>query len=125
MASVTLDRLWLHDSANFGTYFRFYTTGRSDERSVVGDVRRYASGRLRTVVRTGQANTFPVTLVQVTDVEFAQLEAWLGKVLMVRDHRGRLFFGSYFSLEVDDYPDRSGYDVSVTLAQVTDTYSVV
>lgn len=124
MAAVTLDRLWIHDGDDLSTYLRFYTTDRDDRRSVPGEVRRYASGRLRTVVRTGTSQTLPVTLRLVTDPELAVLESWLGRVVLVRDHRGRFMFASYFDMAVDDYEDRSGYDVKVTFGQVTRSVEV-
>lgn len=124
MATVTLDRLWLHTASDLSTYRRFFTSGRSDDRSITGDVRTYANGRLRIVSRVGAKQQLGVTLEQVTDADLVTLESWRGVLLYLRDHRGRTLFGTYFSMKVDDYLDRSGYAVSVTFQQVTSTVAV-
>lgn len=124
MAEVTLDRLWLHDADAPETYLRFFTTDRGDTRAVDGEIRTYANGRRRLVTRAGSARTLPVTLRQVSDADLDVLEEWRGRLVMVRDHRGRLFFGTYFSIDVTDYKDRSGYDVAVEVADVTHSIEV-
>lgn len=121
MASVTLDRLWLHQADDLDTYLRFFTSDRGDERAVPGEVRVYAQGRRRIITRTGSAQTLTATLRQVTSAELDTLEDWRGDLLMLRDHRGRLVFGTFFDMAVTDYTDRSGYDVAITFQQVTTT----
>lgn len=124
MATVTLDRVYLHLASSLATYLTFFTAGRSDQRSVQGGVRRYANGRLRSVVRTGTMQQLPLTLLKVTDANLVTLDSWQGTLLLLRDVRGRVLFGSYYSLNVDDYEDRSGYSVSLTFQQVTSTVEV-
>lgn len=125
MASVTLDRLWIHDADDLSSYVRFFTApDRGDDRTQAGEVRQYAAGRQRLITRTGRRKELPVTLRQVTDDDLETLEDWLGSLVMVRDHRGRLMFASYFSLGVTDMRDRSGFDVAVTFIEVTHSIEV-
>lgn len=124
MASVTLDRVWLHRAGELGTYLRFFSTDRTDQRNTSGDVRMYSGGRLRSVTRTGSRQQLGLTLRQVSDDALVTLEDWRGALLLLRDHRGRLLWGSYFALDVTDYQDRSGYDVSLTFLQVTHSAEV-
>lgn len=124
MAVVALEQLWVHDAEDPSDYLRFYTSDRSDSSEIPGEVRRYAAGRLRTITRVGEAQNIGATLRLVSDTDLEQLKTWLGALLLVRDHRGRLMFGTYFKLAVVDYEDRSGYDVTVTFQQVTRSIEV-
>lgn len=122
MPAIVLSQLWLHKADDLDTYLRFFTAaGRGDERAVPGEVRTYAQGRRRIITRTGSAQVLTATLRQVTDADLVTLEDWRGGLLMLRDHLGRLVWGSYFELAVTDYADRSGYDVALTFQQVTTT----
>lgn len=119
MAGITLDRLYLHRADDLATYLAFYTSGRGDQRSLDGEVRAYANGRNRIITRAGTARSLPVTVRQATDADLDTLEEWRGELLMLRDHRGRLVYGTYFTLAVADYKDRSGYDVSLEFVEST------
>lgn len=122
MPAVTLDRLWLHKADDLDTYLRFFTgPGRDDTRGTAGEVRVYAQGRRRIITRTGSAQALTATLRQVTSAELTTLEGWRGDLLMLRDHRGRLLFGTFFDMAVTDYADRSGFDVALTFQQATTT----
>lgn len=119
MASVTLDRMWVHDATDLDTYLTFYTSDRSEDRTLAGTVRTYANGRQRIITSTGSSRTLPVTFPLVTSSELTQLEAWRGTMLMFRDHRGRLFFGTFFGLSITDHNDRSGYSVTLTITEAS------
>lgn len=119
---VTLNQIWLHDASNPADFLRFYTIDRSDKRDRSGSVRVYAGGRRRVVTTPARAQNIGVTLRMVTTAEVDQLEEWAGTVLMYRDHIGRLAFGTFFELDVDDYKDRLHHDV--TFDFVTSTFSI-
>ncbi len=119
MASVTLDRVWLHLVSDLGTYEEFYSGKPGDSRESAGEVQAYASGRLRTVTRPLRRQTLAVRLVDVTAAQVDTLDGWQTATLMYRDDAGRVRFGAYFALEVDTYPFGQGYEVSLTLQQVT------
>lgn len=124
MASIALDRVWLHQAADLSTYLKFFTTASGDERSMAGDVRRMSNGRLRLVTSVGLNRTHPTTLRMVSDDDLATLEDWIGDLLLFRDHRGRLMFCTYFTFSVTDYKDRSGYDVTLSLSEVSSSIEV-
>lgn len=123
MASVPLDRFFIHLRSDLANHLKFFTTGRGDERGVPGEVRRYANGRLRVIVRAGEAQTLAATLVQVTDAELDLLESWLGRQVMVRDHRGRRMYAVFFQMQVTDHTT-GDYDVAVSFTEYTDTDAV-
>lgn len=124
MATVVLDRAWLHDAANLDDHLAFFTTDRTDARSVGGAVRSYANGRLRLIRTADTAQQVAVTFRLVTGPQLDQLDAWAGAVLLYRDHMGRMFHGVYLALKVSDYRDRSGYDVAVSFARLDADFAV-
>jgi hypothetical protein len=119
VASVELNELWIHDAADLSNYRTLYTSDRSDDTAQSGEVRAYASGRLRVVTRNVQTRTFARTLRRVVPDDLAQLEAWLGVEVMVRDHMSRLDYAVFFNLGVSDWKDRTAFDVAVTFQMVT------
>lgn len=125
MATVHLDRLHLSDAvAPADTLTSF--TGRevTDQRSLPVEVRTMANGRTRTVTRAGSSRVLSVTLRNLT---FAQTE-WLagkrGRLMLLRDRAGRKVFGVFGAVAPREYPDRSGWDVELTLTEVTYTEAV-
>lgn len=122
MAVVTLTKLWLHEAADLSEYRSWYSTDRRDGRDQAGEVREYANGRRRLVTTPAKAQKLGVTVRLVTDDDLVWLDDHAGTLLMLRDHRGRVVFGSYFTLDIVDYDDQSGYDVSFAFESVT--YSV-
>lgn len=124
MATVTLDRAWLSLAGDPSVALSFFTTGRSDERSKPGEVRRYANGRLRAVSRVGSAQTLPVTARSLTPAQVERLDSWRGTVVLFRDVWGRKMYGTFFTIAVADWPDRASHDVTFTLAQVSHSEAV-
>lgn len=124
MASVTLDRCWIHLFDDPATYLRFYTSDRTDDRALDGTVRHYAAGRRRIVLSARATRTIGLTLRQVTDIDLATLDEWRGERLLLRDHRGRLVTGTFFAMSVSDYSDLSGYDVAVVFEETPESISV-
>lgn len=127
MATVTLDRLWIHvatDVTDLSVYERFYTSDWGNSRAMPGEVRRYSSGRLRPVTRVGKARTFKRTLRNVTEAQLELLDEWMGLDLMVRDHHHRIMFGTYFDFGEADYKDGAGYDVPLTFQEITVSVAV-
>lgn len=124
MAKVVLDRHWLHDAENLASHIACWAETPAVKETVDGEVRKYASGRMRTIVRAGQARTVDLTVFDLSDADYQLLRSWLGKVVMWRDIRGRLIFGSFFSVKPEDYPDGDGWIVSFTLHEVTRSVEV-
>lgn len=124
MASVTLNHVYLHDAGRLGDWMRFISADPSDDREVVGTVVSYATGRRRLIVTPARSQELSVTLRNVTDPELDQLDGWAGRVLLYRDHRRRMLYGSFLSLAVSDYVGRSGYDVGLVFQHVTHPFGV-
>lgn len=122
MASVTLDRAWLHLASDLATYERFWSEKPGDSRSKAGEVRAYASGRLRTITRVTRRQKLEIPAVDLTAAQIDTLDSWQSETVMYRDESGLLLFAAYFDLAVDPYPFGQGYEASFTLQQVT--YSI-
>ena len=122
MASVDLGHVYLHDASDLETFLRFQTTDRTDARTRGGEVRTYAGGRRRIVTTPRRTQSIGVTLRMVTDDDLDQLEEWAGRLLMYRDHKGRLVFGTFLTFDVADY--KGGAEHDVTLSFETATHSI-
>lgn len=120
MASVVLREVWIHDADDLAdniTGDGFGDGGPED--SVRGEVRTYSQGRRRAVKRKGEARTygrtFPSASVDLVD----WLTDHLGRTVMVRDPRGRLFWAVYFAVSVPDRHGRVRPDVTISFESVT------
>jgi hypothetical protein len=85
-----------------------------------GEVRLYASGRRRSVTVEGEGGTVPFTLLEVTLAQVELLRTWKGVNVLVRDHRGRRWFGVFFN--VVETPQRNYtniYTAAFTLQTTT------
>jgi hypothetical protein len=119
MASVTLHRSFLAPAADLSAVLVFFSSGRAENLSVPGEVRRYAGGRLRIVTQAGAATRLSVTARAVSSADLQTMRDLAGAVVLFRDAWGRKMYGAYFDLDVDDYRDRSGHDVKFVLTEVT------
>jgi len=120
LASVVLGTLWLNDAADLADYRSFpHMTGLSVETSRPLEVRRMANGRLRTVSRAGSQTRIDVSLSACTRADVSWLESKLGRVMLVRDDRGRRLWAvfSEFPAEEHQYDDEA--DVSLSFLEVS------
>jgi len=120
MASIVLSTLWLNDAADLTDYRAFplmaeleVTTSKSVEQ------RRYANGRLRMVSRAGLRREASATLTHCTREQVEWLESKVGRVLLVRDDRGRKFYGSFAAVGVEEHAYNIEADVSLDIAEVS------
>lgn len=120
MPSVALTELWVHDSDNLADYVTSDGfLSESYRRTARGEVRVYAGGRERLTTRAGAPQALNVSLPAVDRTTIAWLEDHKGALVMVRDPRGRLVWGAYFDLDVDEKPGGVLPDVSFSLRSVT------
>lgn len=123
MASVSLTEVWVHDAddpSDYVTSDGFGEGGPTD--SVVGEVRRYAQGRRRAVRRAGRTRRYRRTFPAVSDEWIDWMDDHIGSTVMVRDPKGRLFFGVFWEIDIPDLPGGAAPDVTVAFESVT--YSI-
>ena len=116
MATVTLGTLWLNLAADPSVPLMSalqVTTSRK------GEVRRYTTGRLRSVVQVGKAQSVSATLPSCTREQLDWLAQQQGELLCVRDDRGRKLWATYYEVAVDEHRHNKEGNVSLTLNEVT------
>ena len=89
-----------------------------------GEVRIYAGGRLRRVTRAGRPKSTPVRIAYTDRATRETLESWEGVTLMLRDGRGRLIFGSFLPLAVEEVPGLPYCHLSFTFDALTHSVEV-
>lgn len=121
---TTLDltgTLWLNDAADLSDLVRFeYVESLSPSVEQPGEVRMLAGGRERLVTTAGRPKSYSWSLSRVTREQIQWIEAHVGRVLCVRDDRGRKFYGTYLTAPFNESTfshDRS--TASLTLESVT------
>lgn len=119
MASVALDRVVLSLASDPSQAVAAFSSDRSEQLAVPGEVRRMANGRLRTVKRKGTVTSLGATLRNLTPAQVKTLKGWAGETVLFRDVWGRKLYCVYFTPTTKDYTDRSGQDVTLSLSEVT------
>ena len=125
MASVTLDSIWMHDADDYSDFVQ----ARAGSINVVsgsdGEVRTYAGGRQRLIRGPAQPRTLTVTLPNIERDVLDDVESRRGTVQMIRDGRGRVVFGTFFDLQLDETPGLRGRaSASFTFREVTRSIEV-
>lgn len=119
MAMIVLRKLWIH-LLDTGIGLSFYTAfERSLSKGISGEVRTYAGGRQRSVSAVGVKEQVSIQLKQATQLQIDTLESWFGQTVVVRDYRGRRWFGVFYALDVTDRRKKTLYDVNITFYEVT------
>lgn len=124
MASVTLTKLYVHDYADVTDYDSFAYAGFSESTRKVGRVRRLAGGRLVLRTEPGTEGRHRIDFTNLTGDEVELLRARIGTHVVVRDMRGRLIYGTYFDVDVDDRPENDYRNAQIMVETVTGTAEV-
>ncbi len=121
MAMLTLDKLWINLLDTGSAISCYSSRSKTLTKSMSGDVRQYAGGRQRAVASKGVKGSFSFTLEDVSQAQIDTLTSWIGQTVVIRDVRGRRFFGVYFDLGISDRASREHYVVTLVLNEVTYT----
>jgi len=118
MATLTLTKVWLN-LVSTGEAVSAYSTGRSQQYSMDGEVRTYAGGRQRFVGQEGEHGQFTVTLRLLSLAQVTQLRGWTGRTVLFRDRRGQLMYGVFTQVTPTVEWKDGRYDVELPLRLVT------
>lgn len=119
MASVTLDRIWIQDPAVPDAGLPLLRKGgRTFERDISGEVRRYATGILRSVSTVGYAFGAEFT-ASVNREELERLFTFQGKTILYRDGLGHKVFGVFYRVPYVPSNDGQEYTVNLKIKAVT------
>lgn len=98
----------------------FSAPARTRSKEITGDVRQYAGGRQRSYSQVGVSGMWTARLRDLTLSTVETLEGWMGREVQVRDHRGQLFNGVFYSVPVDEHKGAPTlYDVTLTFKFIT------
>lgn len=115
---LTLSRLWLNLAANPADLIALRVSTFSPGKTVSGEVREQAGGRLRLVRRAAKPRRMSAVLVRPPASAREWLDSHCGERVTVRDPDGGKFVAVY--LDIDwDRPVFEDADVALTLIQVT------
>lgn len=118
MAKLELRHVWIN-LLSTGIAVHAYSSDRGRETGVDGEVRKYAGGRLRAVSSVGTRGTFAFKLRDLSDADIERLKSWYGQPVVVRDHRGRRYFGVYFGLQESERKTKTLWDAALVLQEIT------
>ncbi len=125
MASVELDTLWLNDMADLSDYQSFpMMSALTIKPVVVGGVRGYANGRRRAITQPGRFVTASGSLPACTREQMDWLEEHTGRPVLVRDDRGRKFYGIYLEADFDEHAYDDEADAALTIAEISHSEEV-
>lgn len=117
----TYTRLNLAD--DLGQEVQLRRTQGGGQTGVSGEVRQYASGRLRAVTRAARPGTFPLTFRTRDRTIITTLQSWCGRTVLLRDPRGRHEWCVFFTVdETDSAPNWT--EVTLSLTRVTTSLSL-
>lgn len=120
MASVTLTTGWLHLAASLSTYVTFDVQTVSESANRPVEVKRYAAGRLRSVVQPGVGRSIEIAGMHAARATVDTLRTWVGETVMWRDPMGRKVVGVFANIEVEEVVGvHTRPNISLTLQETT------
>lgn len=119
VASTVFGKLFVHDAADLDTWVRLRLRAFNEVSEKEGEVRAYAGGRRRAVSRVGDLRTFKIDIGRATRADVDQLREWTGTTVLVRDPRGRLVWGVYWAVEIEEWRSADVADVTLQVKEVT------
>jgi hypothetical protein len=116
VATLTLDRIWVHRWDTGEAVSGFSARGRDEAYVRAGEVRTYGGGRQRSITTVGERGTYGFALKRVPRSTVETLRAWIGIAVQVRDHIGRRVVGVYFGVTIGEYPgDPTAFDIAISV----------
>lgn len=112
VATLPIKGTWLTDPANPSGSLVLMKKDRTAQHTRDGSVKAYASGFRRIVITPADTGQSTLVFQRVTDDQLAQLIAWRGRILLLRDWQGWRRWGNFLDVQV------------VSLAAVDDPYEV-
>jgi hypothetical protein len=121
VASIELTGIWLALLSDLAIQLHFTKVELDNPQGQVpGDFRLYANGVVRLMTSVGKLRSVPVKLHGVSRTDRETLEDWQGQLMLYRDSRGRILYGSFLDLGGPDKRGSEGLaDLSFTFTAIT------
>jgi hypothetical protein len=121
MATLTLTKVFVNLLATGASVSAQSGQGREQDYGMAGQVRTYGGGRQRAVSTFGETTDYAFMLRNVPPADLATLRLWKGETVVVRNHKGEKYYGTYFELKAVEYMADNFFDVTIALKGVTAT----
>lgn len=106
MATITLEQFYLHDAEDLAEYVAHPMEQTTWTAQVPAQRRLLAAGRSRVTRRANRTDAALIRLSDIATADVYRLEyEWIGKRLMMREPRGRVWWGFYDTLTVEEHPN--------------------
>lgn len=120
MASVALETVLLAAHGDLSAQVELDVESLTERDGVDGDVRSYANGRRRSVTTAARKRTVPIRFDIVADRALLEMvRSWQGRLILLRDPRGRKVWGVFYDLEIDENVAVDVASVSLTVTEVS------
>lgn len=124
MASIELDKLWVHLADDPDTYIVLDYVDEQVTPARKVDVRTYAGGRRRSVTTPERTRRSEWSLGILTRQQLDTLDRWLGRTLMVRSPSGELIWGVCSQVPSKHVRKGGHWDAPLAVEMVTHTVEV-
>jgi hypothetical protein len=125
VASVTLNRVWLHLASDPSQQLGLPRVGdgREYEDELDGEVRTYAAGRRRLITTPARVRAVTGLELVVTVAQYAVLNSWVGQIVLYRDGHGVKQYGALLATPWKPLQDNGTARRVVTLELPEVTFS--
>lgn len=123
MAAITLDRVWLLHPPSGASLALLFEGERQFADSKAGEVRAMVNGRLRAVTRPTRRRGVQVR-VSTDSAGLAQLQSWVGQLVLYRDGLGNKLWGVYFDAPWQPHAAGQRRFVDLAVAEITHSEAV-
>jgi hypothetical protein len=119
VASVQIQTVVLALAADLTQSIELDVAQIDDSRSRPGEIRAYANGRRRAILRSGQDRKIPLKADWVSRADRETLEQWAGQLLLVRDSLGRKLWCTYLDMTSSSNPLQDEATITLQLQEIT------
>lgn len=95
--SVTLSRCWIALASDLSSSIQIDADSIDEAPTMTGQVRTYAGGRQRSIVRAGIANQVTLKATLVDPATLSTLTSWLGQTMLLRTPFGDRWWVTLFA----------------------------
>lgn len=119
MASITVDSFFLNPASNLATIYQLDVSSLKEDDAAFGEVRVYANGRRRSVVRAGKRKSWSITFDLYDRATLAAIQALKGATVLARDAYGRKMWCVFYAVGIDEVVPVDRTRVSLDLVEIT------
>jgi hypothetical protein len=125
MASIQLYGVWIAPADDLGDQLVLNAAvSLTGSKARAGEVRTYADGRQRLILGAAAPAGASVSAARVDRTTREWLDSHIGDLMLLRDGRGRLLWGSYLALDAEEQPGLPYSSLSFDFLEVSHSVEV-